>query len=133
MELLFKALADRTRLRLLNLIAEDEICVCFFVEALRPINQKFGGMAYLRKAGVVAGRREGKWIHYRSSSLPMNTLPIFFEKYVIGCATMKQCNSIELASHRFVVRHSSRYNYKRRRALLVTALNFQEEQNGHRY
>ena len=66
MELLFKALADRTRLRLLNLIGEDEICVCFFVEALKTNQPKISRhLAYLRKAGVVAGRREGKWIHYR--------------------------------------------------------------------
>jgi ArsR family transcriptional regulator len=66
MELLFKALADRTRLRLLNLIGEDEICVCFFVEVLDTNQPKISRhLAYLRKAGVVAGRREGKWIHYR--------------------------------------------------------------------
>ena len=65
MELLFKALADRTRLRLLNLIGEDEICVCFFVEALNTNPPKISRhLAYLRKAGVVAARREGKWIHY---------------------------------------------------------------------
>jgi ArsR family transcriptional regulator, arsenate/arsenite/antimonite-responsive transcriptional repressor len=66
MELLFKALADRTRLRLLNLIGEDEICVCFFVEVLDTNQPKISRhLAYLRKAGVVAARREGKWIHYR--------------------------------------------------------------------
>ena|SRR4030095_9788240 len=66
MELLFKALADRTRLRLLNLIGEDEICVCFFVEVLGTNQPKISRhLAYLRKAGVVAGRRDGKWIHYR--------------------------------------------------------------------
>jgi ArsR family transcriptional regulator, arsenate/arsenite/antimonite-responsive transcriptional repressor len=66
MELLFKALADRTRLRLLNLIGEDEICVCFFVEVLGTNQPKISRhLAYLRKAGVVVGRREGKWIHYR--------------------------------------------------------------------
>jgi ArsR family transcriptional regulator, arsenate/arsenite/antimonite-responsive transcriptional repressor len=66
MELLFKALADRTRLRLLNLIGDDEICVCFFVEVLGTNQPKISRhLAYLRKAGVVAGRRDGKWIHYR--------------------------------------------------------------------
>lgn len=66
MELLFKALADRTRLRLLNLIGEDEICVCFFVEVLGTNQPKISRhLAYLRKAGVVVGRRDGKWIHYR--------------------------------------------------------------------
>jgi ArsR family transcriptional regulator len=65
-ELLFKALADGTRLRLLNLIGEDEVCVCFFVEVLKINQPKISRhLAYLRKAGVVSARREGKWMHYR--------------------------------------------------------------------
>jgi len=64
--LLFKALADQTRLRLINLIADDEICVCFFVEVLKTNQPKISRhLAYLKRAGVVAARREGKWIHYR--------------------------------------------------------------------
>ncbi len=66
MERLFKALADRTRLRLLNLIGGDEVCVCFFVEVLGESQPKISRhLAYLRRAGVVAARREGKWMHYR--------------------------------------------------------------------
>ena len=66
MELFFKALADKTRLRLLNLMGEDEICVCFLVEGLKTHQPKISRhLAYLRKAGVVAARREGKWMHYR--------------------------------------------------------------------
>src|SRR5215213_3787891 len=66
MELLFKALADRTRLRLLNLMAAGEVCVCFFVEVLKTNQPKISRhLAYLRRAGVVAARREGKWMHYR--------------------------------------------------------------------
>lgn len=63
---LFAALADRTRLRLLNLIAGREVCVCFLVEILRQSQPKISRhLAYLRKAGVVVARREGKWMHYR--------------------------------------------------------------------
>ena len=66
MELLFKALADRTRLRLLNLMGADEVCVCFFVEVLGTNQPKISRhLAYLRRAGVVAARRDGKWMHYR--------------------------------------------------------------------
>ena len=66
MELLFRALADRTRLRLLNLMAAGEVCVCFFVEVLGTNQPKISRhLAYLRRAGVVAARREGKWMHYR--------------------------------------------------------------------
>ena len=64
--LLFKALADTTRLRLINLIGDDEVCVCFFVEVLNINQPKISRhLAYLRRAGVVAARRDGKWIHYR--------------------------------------------------------------------
>jgi len=64
--LMFAALADRTRLRLLNLIAGREVCVCYLVEILRQGQPKISRhLAYLRKAGVVSARREGKWMHYR--------------------------------------------------------------------
>jgi ArsR family transcriptional regulator len=44
----------------------DEVCVCFFVEVLRTPQPKISRhLAYLRKAGVVGARREGKWMHYR--------------------------------------------------------------------
>lgn len=66
MELLFRALADRTRLRLLNLMGRDEVCVCYFVEVLKTHQPKISRhLAYLRKAGIVDVRREGKWMHYR--------------------------------------------------------------------
>lgn len=64
--MVFAALADTTRLRLLNLMAGREVCVCYFVEILRQSQPKISRhLAYLRKAGIVAARREGKWMHYR--------------------------------------------------------------------
>ena len=64
--LFFRALADRTRLRLLNLLRGDEVCVCFFVEILKTNQPKISRhLAYLRRAGVVGARRQGPWIHYR--------------------------------------------------------------------
>lgn len=60
------ALADKTRLRLLNLMREDEICVCFFTEVLEESQPKISRhLAYLRNAGIVEARRDGKWMHYR--------------------------------------------------------------------
>ena len=65
-ERFFQALGDRTRLRLLNLIGDDEVCVCYFVEGLDASQPKVSRhLAYLRRAGIVAARREGKWMHYR--------------------------------------------------------------------
>jgi len=66
LELLFRALADPTRLRLLNLMGEQEICVCYFVDVLKTTQPKISRhLAYLRRAGIVSARRDGKWIHYR--------------------------------------------------------------------
>lgn len=63
---IFRALGDPTRLRLLNLMAEQEICVCYFTEVIGAPQPKISRhLAYLRKAGIVAARREGKWMHYR--------------------------------------------------------------------
>lgn len=63
--LLFAALADRTRLRLLNLMHGREVCVCYFVEILKQGQPKVSRhLAYLRRAGVVTARREGKRMHY---------------------------------------------------------------------
>jgi ArsR family transcriptional regulator len=63
---LFTALADRTRLRLLNLIAGRELCVCYLVEVLGQSQPKISRhLAYLRRAGIVSARRQGKWMHYR--------------------------------------------------------------------
>ena len=65
-ERLFQALGDNTRLRLLNLMGEQEICVCYFVEILGGPQPKISRLlSYLRSAGIVAARREGKWMHYR--------------------------------------------------------------------
>ncbi len=66
MEKLFLALADKTRLRLLNLMREDEICVCYFTEVLGESQPKVSRhLAYLRNAGLVSARRDGKWMHYK--------------------------------------------------------------------
>lgn len=66
LELFFAALSDRTRLRLLNLMRGGEVCVCFFAEALGTNNPKISRhLAYLKRAGLVEARREGKWMHYK--------------------------------------------------------------------
>ena len=65
-ELFFAALADKTRLRLLNLMRDGEVCVCFFAGTLATNNPKISRhLSYLKRAGLVEGRRDGKWMHYR--------------------------------------------------------------------
>jgi len=63
---LFKTLADPTRLRLLNLLASGETCVCELTDTLRVVQPKASRhLARLKHARLVEARREGKWVHYR--------------------------------------------------------------------
>ena len=65
-DLLFKTLSDPTRLRLLNLLADGETCVCELTETLRMVQPKVSRhLARLKRAGLVDARRDGKWIYYR--------------------------------------------------------------------
>lgn len=65
MESFYMALADKTRLRLLNLMRDEEVCVCFFTEVLGDSQPKISRhLAYLRTSGLVKARRDGKWMHY---------------------------------------------------------------------
>lgn len=64
-EMLFAALADKTRLRLLNVMREGEVCVGLFTKVLGDSQPKVSRhLAFLRNAGVVRARRDGKWIYY---------------------------------------------------------------------
>ncbi len=66
MEAMFKALADQTRLRILGLLSAGEVCVCEIHESLQiPQPTASRHLAYLKRAGLVADRREGQWVHYR--------------------------------------------------------------------
>jgi ArsR family transcriptional regulator, arsenate/arsenite/antimonite-responsive transcriptional repressor len=70
METLFKALGDATRLRILGLLLTGEVCVCDIHESLKiPQSKASRHLAYLRRTGLVATRRDGLWIHYRLGTL----------------------------------------------------------------
>lgn len=66
MEQWFRVFADNTRLRLINLLGDDEVCVCFLTEILKsPQSTISRHLSYLKKSGLVDSRRDGKWMHYR--------------------------------------------------------------------
>src|SRR5215217_6981951 len=65
MENLFLALSDRTRLQLLSLMGSNEVSVRFLCDSLQQSQPKISRhLAYLRSAGLVSTRRDGKWIYY---------------------------------------------------------------------
>ena len=80
---MFLALGDKTRLRLLNLMRDREICVSSFTGTLgqsQPLISRH--LAYLRNSGLVEARREGKWMHYSiSSNLDSNTQKLLVELF----------------------------------------------------
>lgn len=62
----FRALADQTRLRILALLRDGEVCVCHIQGGLQlPQPTVSRHLAYLRRSGLVEARREGVWMHYR--------------------------------------------------------------------
>jgi ArsR family transcriptional regulator len=66
----YAALADPTRLRILSLLRDGEICVCHIHASLDvPQPTASRHLAYLRKAGLVEARRDGVWMHYRLAKL----------------------------------------------------------------
>ena len=63
---IFKALGDATRLRVINLLSQGELCICDLMEALAlPQSTLSRHVAILKRAGLVQGRREGVWMHYQ--------------------------------------------------------------------
>ncbi len=91
LETLFQALGDRTRLRLLNLMSAGEVCVCFFVEALDEPQPKISRhLAHLRSAGLVAARREAKWMHYSITPPAQRPASEVFERVLASMAADPQ-------------------------------------------
>jgi ArsR family transcriptional regulator len=66
----YASLADPTRLRILSLLGEEEICVCHIHASLDvPQPTASRHLAYLRTAGLVEARRDGVWMHYRLAKI----------------------------------------------------------------
>ena len=66
LEELFSGLGDKTRLKILKLIAEEEICACEVMAALgltQPTVSHHLGI--LERAGLITSHRDGKWLFYK--------------------------------------------------------------------
>ena len=65
MALIFKALSDENRIRILKLLHNGEMCACKLLDALNISQPTLSHhMKILCDAGIVNGRKEGKWMHY---------------------------------------------------------------------
>lgn len=62
---IFKALSDETRLRIIKLLEQGELCVCDITAALDMVQPKVSfHLSALKEAGLIKDRKQGKWIHY---------------------------------------------------------------------
>jgi len=62
---LFQALSDETRLRIVRMLSGGECCVCELQEALDAYQSRLSfHLKKLKEAGVVADRKEGRWVYY---------------------------------------------------------------------
>lgn len=62
----FKALGDPTRLRIVKLLENGELCVCQLIAVLGMGQSRISRhLAILKEAGLIEDQRKGKWVHYR--------------------------------------------------------------------
>ena len=67
--LIFKAFCDENRIRILKLLRSGEKCACKLLEELNVTQPTLSHhMKILCDSGIVEGRKEGKWTHYRISN-----------------------------------------------------------------
>lgn len=81
--LIFKALGDENRLRILQLLQNGETCACKLLEALNITQPTLSHhMKILCDAGIVDYRKEGKWMHYRISAEGRKSLYKLIDYYL---------------------------------------------------
>ena len=81
---IFKALYDENRLYILHLLADGELCACKLLEALNIGQPTLSHhMKILCDAGIVNGRKEGRWVHYSIDSRNAGYIQELLKKYLI--------------------------------------------------
>ena len=69
-EQIFKALSDRSRLRMVSLVMKRELCVCEIMEVLNLSQSNASGhLTILKNAGVLSGRKQAQWAYYKISEM----------------------------------------------------------------
>jgi len=87
---IFKALSDETRLRIIKLLEEGELCVCDITAALDMVQPKVSfHLSTLKEAGLIKDRKQGKWIHYS-----LNEKDLFRRMLILSACERMQDNTI---------------------------------------
>lgn len=87
---IFKALSDETRLRVIKLLEQGELCVCDITAALDMVQPKVSfHLSALKEAGLIKDRKQGKWIHYS-----LNEKDLFRRMLILSACERMQDNTI---------------------------------------
>jgi len=99
---LYKAFANPTRLRILHLIVNrEELCGCE-VETVLGVSQSTASrhLVTLRRAGLIVGRRQGTWVHYRlAPDLPSETLTLLRDLKITLAKDPQALADLKMATH----------------------------------
>ena len=87
---IFKALSDETRLRIIKLLEEGELCVCDITAALAMVQPKVSfHLSTLKEAGFIKDRKQGKWTHYS-----LNEKDLFRRMLILSTCERMRDNTI---------------------------------------
>jgi len=94
LQIALAAIADPTRLRIMNLLQEGELCVCDVMSVLKEPQSKVSRhLGYLRKSGLVEARKQGLWMYYRLAKPSGKTIQGVFEALKLAqndCEELKE-------------------------------------------
>ncbi len=79
--LIFKALSDETRLRIINMLSGDELCACNLLEEFEITQPTLSyHMKILTESGLVNARKDGAWMRYTLKMNAVNDIKEFLDK-----------------------------------------------------
>lgn len=88
---MFKAFCDENRLQILEMLREGEKCACHILEEMQITQPTLSHhMKILCDAGIVVGRKEGKWMHYSISEIGLENVMNYLNE-LIGGGSCESC------------------------------------------
>ena len=74
-ENLFKALSDKSRIRILKMLQKKQLCVCEITAILKLATSTVSNhLSILTEANLIIGEKDGKWMNYRINNSPSSNL-----------------------------------------------------------
>ena len=92
MAAMFKAFGDENRIQILQLLKDGEKCACHLLEEMKITQPTLSHhMKLLCDAGIVTGRKEGKWMHYSISKKGLREMEKYLAQLIPEKKREKSC------------------------------------------